>query len=202
LLAPSLFELLFGARWLPAVPAFQFLCVAGMIKLLNSYASSAAQATGMIWSEVRRQIVSTLVLAVSVAILCRWGIAGAAAGVLMATALTTLLMQQLIRRLTGFGWRDLIEPQVPALICSLGLAVVVGISRLALDKYAGPTAAWATLLIGISLGGLYYVAFLLFSGFSDIREIVWETLDDLSPSAARRIRAFPSIRSLTAPVER
>jgi teichuronic acid exporter len=201
-LATGLFQLLFGSRWLPAVPAFQILCAAGMIKLLNTYASSAAQAKGMIWSEVRRQLLSTVILVASVAILCHWGIAGAATGVLLATAFTTFLMQRLIRRLTGFAWRDLIAPQVPAVTCSVGLAVVLASSRFALQEYGGNPAPWLMLLIVATIGGVYYCAFLLFSGFSEVRETVWETLDDLAPFAARRIRAFTSTRSLAALVGR
>jgi PST family polysaccharide transporter len=189
-LAPELFRVLFGDAWIGAVLPFQILSVAGMLRLLNAYTSSATQAKGMIWAEVARQAFVTILLAGSVAFFCRWGVPGAAAGVLLATTTTTVLMQRLTRRLTGFHWRDLLVPQVPAVVCSAGLLLTLGLSKLALLRYAGDVAPSGILVLGILLSGLYYLAFLLFSGFADVRSLVCETLDDVSPLAARRVRAL------------
>ena len=182
---------------MPSVLPFQILCAAGMLRLLNTYASTATQAKGMIWSEVRRQVVATVLLATAVAILCRWGIAGAAAGVLLATGVTTVLMQQLVRGLTGLRWRDLLTPQVPAVVCSLGLALVMTLTRLDIKTYAKPSSDTVLSVVG-SVGAIYYVAFILFSGFGELRELVCETLGDFSPVAARRVRAFMSRKALPA----
>jgi O-antigen/teichoic acid export membrane protein len=190
ILASDLIEVLFGSRWLPAVPAFQILCCAGTLKLLNTYASSATQAKGVIWSEVSRQVVSTVLLVVSVAVLARWGIAGAAAGVLAATTATTILMHDLVRRQTGLRWREIVQPQVPAIVCSAGLALMMSLTGFVLQRYGNTPAPWKTLLVTGILGGIYYLAFLLFSGFREVRELVFETLDDLAPFAARRIRTL------------
>jgi PST family polysaccharide transporter len=190
LLAAELFRVLFGEAWIGAVLPFQILCVVGMLRLLNTYASSATQAKGMIWAEVGRQGLVTILLAASVAFFCRWGVPGAAAGVLLATATTTVLMQRLTRRLTGFHWRDLLVPQVPAVVCSIGLVLTVGLGKTALRTYDPSAAAWMVLLLGIPLTALYYVSFLLFSGFSEVRTLVVETLEDLAPRVARRVRGL------------
>jgi O-antigen/teichoic acid export membrane protein len=196
-MAPELISLLFGPRWMPSVLPFQVLCAAGMPRLLNTYASTATQAKGMIWSEVRRQVLVTVLLAAAVAIMCRWGIAGAATGVFLATAVTTVLMQQLVRRLTGLLWRDLMTPQVPAVVCSLGLALVMALARFVLGTYADPSSV-TTLAVVVCVAAIYYVAFLLFSGFGEVRELVCETLDDFSPPAARRVRALTARKALPA----
>jgi PST family polysaccharide transporter len=195
-LAPELFRVLFGEAWTGAVLPFQILCGAGMLRLLNAYASSATQAKGMIWSEVGRQAFVTILLAGSVALFCRWGVPGAAAGVLLATAATTVLMQRLTRRLTGFDWRDLLEPQVPAAVCSIGLVLAVGLSKIGFQTYAPNVATWIVLLVGIALSALYYLSFLLFSGFSEVRSLVFETLDDVAPPVARRVRALTAGKGL------
>jgi O-antigen/teichoic acid export membrane protein len=191
-LAPELIQVLFGARWAPSVAPFQILCAAGMLRLLNTYASTATQAKGMIWSEVGRQMLSTIVLAVSVVFLSRWGIAGAALGVLLATALRTVLMQRLIQRLAGLQWRDLLMPQLPAAICAFGLVLVLSVTKVVLGRYLGNPASWISLPIACAIGTLYYVAFLLFSGFREVRDLVCETLDDVAPFAARPVRALTS----------
>jgi PST family polysaccharide transporter len=198
-LAPELFRVLFGERWTGAVLPFQILCVVGMLRLLNTYASSATQAKGMIWAEVGRQTFVTALLAASVAILCRWGVAGAAAGVLVSTAVTTVLMQRLTQRLTGFDWRDLIVPQVPAALCSIGLALSVALPKLALHIYAPNLAPSVILLLGTALSGTFFITFLLFSGFHEVADLVCDTLNDTAPTAARRIRGLIR-RGLPVPV--
>jgi O-antigen/teichoic acid export membrane protein len=188
LVAPELIEVLFGRRWMPTVLPFRILCAAGMLRLLNTYASTATQAKGMIWSEVGRLMVSTAILAAGVAILCRWGVGGAAAGVLAATVVTTVLMQHLTRRLTGLSWRDLVGPQVPAVVCSIGLVATISCTRFLLHKWWADPLPVATLVVSTGVAAVYYLAFVLFSGFNEVREVVFETLDDLAPFMARRIR--------------
>jgi hypothetical protein len=159
-----------------------------MLKLLNTYASTATQAKGVIWSEVGRQVISTVVLVFCVGILARWGITGAAAGVVLATMGMTILMHDLVQRQTGLSWRDLVAPQVPALVCSVGLALVMVLATYVLTRYGNSPAPWQTLLTAVSAGAVYYFAFLLFSGFREVQQLVWETLDELAPFAARRLR--------------
>lgn len=188
LLAPELIELLFGRVWLPTVLPFRILCAGGMLRLLNTYASTATQAKGLIWSEVGRLTVSTVILAAGVAILCRWGVGGAAAGVLAATVVTTVLMQHLTRRLTGLRWRDLVGPQVPAVVCSIGLTLVLTLTRFLLHGWWASPPPVLTLLVSTGVAAVYYLAFVLFSGFGEVRGVVFEALDDLAPFMARRIR--------------
>jgi hypothetical protein len=172
-----------------------------MVRLLNTYSNSAMQAKGMIWQAVWRTILVTILLAGSVAFFCRWGVPGAATGVLLVAITNAILTQTLTRRLTGFHWRDLFLPQVPAAICSIGLFISLGLCKVVLHSFAGTTAPWAVLMFGIILSGIYYIAFLLFSGFGDVRDLVCETLDDIAPFLGRRVRALTTARSF-APVLR
>jgi O-antigen/teichoic acid export membrane protein len=196
LLAPALIPVLFGPRWTPSVLPFQILCAAGMLRLLTTYTVTATQAKGMIWSEVRQQAVSLVLLAVGVAALSRWGVAGAALGVLFATLVRTVLMLRLAKRLAVLRWSDVLMPQLPAVACSAGMAVVLSVARLLLSELAGNTPAWMTLTVGAIVAALFYVAFLLFSGFRDVRNLVCQTVDDLAPFAARPIRALTSGRGV------
>lgn len=200
LIAPDLIHVLFGPRWMPTVLPFRILCVAGMLRLLNTYASTASQAKGMIWSEVGRQTFSTAFLAVCVAVLSRWGVGGAAAGVLIATVVTTILIQRLTRRLTNLRWGDLIGPQVPAVVCSFGLVVALGLTKLLLQTW-GPPLPVISLIVLASVAAVCYLAFILFSGFDEVREIVVETLGDLSPVLTRRTRGVPAAKVLPVVVE-
>jgi PST family polysaccharide transporter len=187
--APALIEVLFGARWLPSVLPFQILCVASMLKLLNMYASTATQAKGMIWSEVKRQSLFTGLLVLAVAALSRFGIAGAAVGVLLATACMTPLMQTLVKNLAGLEWRDLLAPQLPAVLCSMQMAVVLAGARLALYAWFGEPHPLTVLGVSAVVGTCCYLAFVLFAPIRQLRELVEESLHDLVPGLARRMPA-------------
>jgi PST family polysaccharide transporter len=189
--APALIETLFGRRWMPSVLPFQILCLASMLKLLNTYASTATQAKGMIWSEVKRQAGFTVVLVVAVALLCRYGIVGAAAGVLVAIVCMTVLMQTLVKELSGLAWRDMLGPQLPAVACSAQVAAALVLTRIALQAWLGAPPAPLVLAASLLVGGLCYLAFVLLAPAREMRGVVEEMLQDIAPGLARRLGAVP-----------
>lgn len=190
--AHDLVEVLFGSRWLPAADPLRVLCLAGALNLLTTYASTATQAKGYIWSEVKRQALFVAVLVCSVWMFSSWGLTGAAVGVLFGTSLKTVLMQELVRRLVGWRWREMIAPQIPAVTCSGGLALALLITTASLDAFQpGIAALWRLTAAGV-VGAVYYLSFLLFCGFGDVRSLVRETTEDLAPALAQRVRAVSS----------
>jgi PST family polysaccharide transporter len=182
-LAEPLFLVLYGNKWLPAVVPFQLLCVAGMFKLLNAYASQANEATGNVWPQARRQGLGTLLIVLGAAFGSRWwGVTGAACGVMLAMAVLTAAMQGLVRRATGLSWRAMLLPQLPGVVCALLLAVVLTLVARALHALNADVAAWQLILVQGTIGVFVYAAFLLFSPFAAVREVVAETIDDLLPA--------------------
>jgi O-antigen/teichoic acid export membrane protein len=190
--APSLIVLLYGERWLPAVVPFQFLCLGGMCKLLNAYASQANEASGNLWPQVARQAVGA-VLVLAGAAVGSWagGVTGAALGVMIAMVALTGLMQALVRRATDLSWRAMLAPHVPALTGTTLLAVVLLGAAAAVRSVHPEAAPWQLLLVQIPAGVACYAAFILFSPFAVVRALVRETADDLLPPAiARTISAW------------
>ena len=184
--APQLIFVLFGPRWVEATVPFQILCAANVFRLLNTYASSATQAKGQIWREVKRQALFLVVLVVAVTVMSRWGISGAALGVLLATMMMTVMLQTLVKRLTGLSWGDMLGPQVPAATCAAGMVAVLFLA-LAGVRAASPAASPLVVLgVCVAAAALYYLAFLLFVPFSEVRGLVHETAVDMAPGVARR----------------
>ena len=182
--APQLIEVLFGPRWLPAVVPFQLLCVAAFFRLLNTYASSATQAKGQIWVEVKRQAFFTVVLIVTVTAMSRWGISGAAGGVLLATLSMTVVFQVMVRRLTNLTWDDMLRPQAPGVVCSVGLAVLLVITTSTAGRIASHLNALTLLTISSAVAVVYCAAFFLLSPFADLRGLIYEAVTDFAPKAA------------------
>jgi len=186
--AHPLFLVAFGEKWLPSVLPFQILCIAFMLKLTNTYAGSASQARGWIWSQVWRHGVNVVCLVVGVYLLSPWGIVGAAVAVLASTILLWAMMQHLLRAATHFGWRDILEPQIPALLCSVGILVVAFAAALAVVRSLPDASPWAVLLAQVFACAAFYLGFLRFSGFKEVSMLVGETLAQVSPKLARLAR--------------
>jgi lipopolysaccharide exporter len=198
--APELIRVLLGERWSPATVPFQVLCAAAMLRILNAYASTATQAMGRIWSEVGRQFLFVIVLVLSVFAFSRWGINGAAVGVLVATCVMTTLLQLLVRRITGFSWPDLLAPQAPAIKCAVGMASVLLVARLALTGFAPTLPALARLAVLGFSGAAYYAAFLIFHKAPDVHETVHDTLKEFATRMAVRFRRWAKFEPSGSPI--
>lgn len=181
--APDLFYVLFGPQWTMAVVPFQVLCVAGMLKTLNSLVSSAAQSVGQVWGEVRRQLFYLALIMIGAGLGSRWGLTGSSLGVLAATCVMTVLMHAFLQYVTKLSWRDLIEPQIPSVVCTVGLLVLLQLLRMTIS--AEPMTLPGAVQYGMAstvLAALYYLAFVRFSGFSEMRSVVDEIVMDLVPA--------------------
>jgi teichuronic acid exporter len=183
--ADDLFIVAFGERWRPSVLPFRILCAVGVLKLLNAYASSAAQARGWIWSEVWRQIVYASLIVGTIVAASRWGIVGAAVGVLAATVVMFVLMQQMLMRATGLAVRDALEPIVPA----VGAAAAVAAGALGVRLLMGGVHhRWMVLLAQLGAAAVTYLLYLWLTRVPEVRALLQELQGDLR----RRFRARPA----------
>jgi PST family polysaccharide transporter len=188
-------EVLFGHRWLDAAMPFKVLCLVGMLKLVNTYASTATQAKGRIWSEVQRQTVFVALLVLAVSFGSRWGIAGAAGGVLAATVFNTYLLQSLVKRLAGLNWSDIVMPQIPGVVSALGLALTLVAVRFGIAATLPDAGALERLGAFVAVALLYQVTFLKIARFPDLRAMVRETVDDLPPVIGQRLQWLDGSRA-------
>jgi len=187
-MAPQLMLVLFGPQWLEAAAPFSLLCMSACLKLLNTYASTATQAAGRIWSEVWRQVLYIALIVGSIAALSPWGPTGAAAGVLLSTAVMSVLMHVLLQRVTHMGWRQMMSPLLPALACAFGVAVVVLGVEYALRAALPRPNPWLLVFCQAPAAGLFVAGFALFAPFRDLRDVVRELTETLMPKAVREHR--------------
>jgi teichuronic acid exporter len=185
-IGPELFYFMFGPQWDLAVAPFQVLCAAGALKTLNVYVSSAVQSAGQVWGEVQRQLWYLALIVVGVAVGSVWGLVGASVGVLGATLVMSILMQHLVHQVTALTWRDLFEPQVPALVCTAGLVAALEALR-ALTATGRPLStsdAIASLIAATLTVGVFCLGFVRWSGFRELNQVFEEAVTDLAPALA------------------
>jgi PST family polysaccharide transporter len=185
-MAPQLMVVMFGSQWVPAAAPFALLCATGALKLLNAYASSATNAAGRIWSEVWRQILYVALIVSGIGLFRGWGPTGAAAGVLCATAVMTVLMHILLKRVTHIPWSQIAQPLVPALMCSAGVAAVALIVEYTLRAITPQPNAWLLVFTQAPAAALFVVGFALFAPHKDLRAVVLEMAETLAPNAVKR----------------
>jgi hypothetical protein len=161
------------------------MCVAGSLKLVNAYASSATQAAGRVWSEVWRQAFYLLLIVAGIYLLRRQGPAGAAAAVLIATTAMSVLMHLLLRRVTHLTWREIVEPQLPSVAAAAIVAAVAALTARGVMAIGAPNDL--VLLVVQSLSAaIVYACFVLFAPFPALRRLVHEIASDLAPSFVKR----------------
>lgn len=186
--APEFFPFVFGPQWVPAVVPFQILCVAGMLKVLNEYADSALQAAGWVWSEVWCQTAYLILTIGGVALLSRWGLSGAALAVLIATSIMFGMLQRLMRVATNISWRDMLEPQRPGAMCAAGILLLVPLTRASAGRAVGDLPDGVLLLAEVTVCAPFYLGFLWYSRFPEVRSLVRETLSDFAPGLAKAVK--------------
>jgi O-antigen/teichoic acid export membrane protein len=179
--APDLMTVLFGERWRPAAAPFQVLCLAGCLRVLNSYAGAAAQAAGRIWSQVLRQAVYTLLIVVTIVALRGFGLVGAALGVLIATLFMTVTMHVLLKRVAPVDWSNIVSPVAPAVAGAVGVAGVALLAAYAVRVVVPSPASWVLLTCQVLAAATFYAAFILFSPFRAVRSLVSEVVSDILP---------------------
>lgn len=119
---------IYGPNWAGATMVLRLLCFAGMLRGIFHLAGSVVQATGKVYSEVRRQFIFLVLLTAGSLLGVKYGIEGVGAAFILGSLWMYLSMAQLVSEILGTSWRDFFQAQLPGLI----IALVVGAVEVAL----------------------------------------------------------------------
>ena len=117
--------------------------------------------------------------------------------VFLAAFTLAALMQGLVRQVVGLTLREMLSPLVPGMLAAVGTALVVGaVTVLGRAEFPGlPT--WLLLLLQASIGGLFWLAFILFVRIRALQVVIDEVIDDVVPRPLHRliakVRPFPRL---------
>src|SRR5690606_32904265 len=149
-LAGPLFELAFDARWAPAVPYLQLLCIAGILLPIHTVNFNMLKVKGRtdlaLYAGIAKKAIHLLLLAASIP----FGLTGIVAGQIVAAVLSSLYYMHCSSALIGYTWaaqlRDAFEPVAAAALAALGTGWLMGEASLPPAWHALTGAACFTLL--------------------------------------------------------
>lgn len=148
--APQLIVGLYGKKWVGAVRPFQLLCVGGMFRTVNSLSDAVAKAKGAVYRQSVRHFVYALGIVVGSIVGSHWGIDGVAVGVVIALAVTYIVLSQLTVSLLGFSWRDFFASQFGGVLVTIPVVVTGLMCRSALATLGAPDLVSASVVLGAS----------------------------------------------------
>ncbi len=130
LIAEPGFQFLFKDKWLPAVPYFQVLCLAGMVSpfafVLNELFIAREKANYFLGVEIIRRMILLLLIA----LLFRYGIMGLATSWVIYTWITLVISLILSNKLIHYSLLDFIKDAFPyALLALLGTTIGYFLTR-------------------------------------------------------------------------
>lgn len=125
LLAKPIFLLLYTERWLPCVPYFQVLCIAGLAYCLQSvnYQSIAAigkSKTMFVWTVIKR----TMGIGFVVGGLVLYGMNGLLLGVVLSTWFSYFVNISLVSKYVGYKWWKQMVDILPVMVAAVVAATV------------------------------------------------------------------------------
>lgn len=160
-IAESFILVLLGEKWTLAIVPLQFLCVVGLFHTLNSPIEAFLTGTGSYKEYTKRQIVATIVLIISLAIIVRWGINYIAIGLLLHSIILLVFNIRLLKSKIGLKYIDIIHTVFPALVCSIAMFLIL--KFITLFYFKEPNIITLVSLVGIGLI-VYLVSILIIPG--------------------------------------
>lgn len=153
-----------GAKWLPAVPIMQLLCVFGalwpVVNLYFQMAISLGRSDLYFWSNL---LFGCMQIGVA-CLMFRFGILWMVAANVAGYVVLLLVWQGLMRRLVGFPWREAARGMLPYAGCALLSLAATHFVTLSLH------APWGLLLAKVAVAALLYVGMMKLGNSSILTE--------------------------------
>ena len=171
ILAVPLFRIILTEKWLPAVPYFKILCLAGIIYPLNLYNINILKIKGASATILQLQMYKKIIFILSLALIVIWGMYGLLYGILLNSILAFLLNSYFSGRLINF-------PAYRQILNILPLLIINFITAICLYIFHHFAHAWPDamhLVTGFCLGAMIYtVLIIIFERrvFSITKEII------------------------------
>jgi O-antigen/teichoic acid export membrane protein len=155
-LSPDLVSFVLEETWMPMVPAFSVLCIAGTLRAINACWGALFHAAGLPKVLARVSLLQLLLVAcVLPPLTMKLGIVGAALSILAGHTLCFGLAAREGLRILGAAWPEFVRSLGPGLLCAAACLAGVVVIGLVLRDSTNPAATLVTqcvVAISIALG--------------------------------------------------
>lgn len=128
--APEIVAVIFGEKWLRAIPIIQLLCTVGIINILINIGTSVCYAKSRPDINLKWNILALSVYVVAIILSAKQGITAVAASLALVSIPLFVVMQIYVNRLIELSWWEYIKNLLPSFLISLAMAVLVWGGRL------------------------------------------------------------------------
>lgn len=175
IVAEPLFVVVLTEKWLPAVPYFQWLCVAGLMYPLHAYNLNILNVKGRSDLFLRLEIIKKCIIAIGVAVAIPYGIYGLIYFQVVSTFVAYFINSYYSGKLIGYP----ATRQVLDIIPILALATAVGLLTWGLQySVTSSHSNWPDWLVVLLLGTIYWGTYLFvgyalrFSAYKDFKTLI------------------------------
>lgn len=160
-LAEPFIVVIYGEHWRDAAPVLQILAPLGLLYCIGHPCGAVLAATNRVGGEVFVQIITLAIVSVGCYVGLRWGLAGAALGIVLSQIYSTIHMYYLATRCFRSNARDLFLATAPALaLNAILLTTLIVIDSLVPTAFRAEWQA-AYLLLAAAAAALAYLVGLL-----------------------------------------
>lgn len=167
-LAIPLFHLVFGEKWLPAVPFFRLLCIVGIFYPLNSYNLAIVNVKGRSDIFLKLEVIKKIITTIGVLIAIPFGI-WALVGFQACNSISAYYINS---HFSGKFIQYPISEQIKDILPVITLSLVIGAVILIIDRSLSFLPTWLRLIAGYGIGGGLYWFTAWFNHFSPYLEFV------------------------------
>ena len=125
-LAEPFIVVVYGEHWREAVPVLQVLAPLGLLYCVGHPCGAVLAATNRVGREVIVQVITWMIVAAGCFVGLRWGLSGAALGIVLSQVYSTIHMYYLATRCFRSSARDLFAAVAPALALNAILLATLG----------------------------------------------------------------------------
>jgi O-antigen/teichoic acid export membrane protein len=156
-IASSLIGFIFGEKWLPSIPYFQILCLAGMLFPLHAINLNILQVKGRSDLFLKLEIIKKAIftLTIVIVLLLKLGIIGLIWGMVANSYIAYYINALYSKKLISYSIKDQIKDILPSFLLSFTMGVIVYITGILMPggdliKLLVQTLIGFTVYIGLS----------------------------------------------------
>lgn len=134
ILCPEFVRFIFGQKWSAMIVPLQYLCVAGMISSITSFIGIIFLATGHAEIEFHFFLIYLFVFSAAILIGSPFGLLGVSLGICLQALIMNIVGFLFIRRLIKINLAAFTGALLPAVICSLVMAIALNLFLLLIKR--------------------------------------------------------------------